>query len=856
MIKQCAESYAVKAETLRSRFADENIVELKPPRNHTHPISANSRSSGSLFMDKFSMSVGKDIVYYQCSRADQRNNRLGSRAYYWAKDLTAAPAVYRPQEGDLVGMVDVDQYVDMDEFLALNFRPVILYTFQPRSVAKRCGEYCYTFNRYGEVIYNVSGGAEYRHAVWNYAVDNIIVRRKFCGITYQVATYLVDRKQVDEDHQLILLTPLKRFTGLSVVLSWLLSGDRLERFNPVQGDFLRAKRIDKTGVYISTGRVDEYIECTVPADVDSYIGVITRTSKVGLTLPQVKSKVENQSDAAVLYEFYKNLSGQECPRLAPDSLASYVRRYQFSPNEYDPDARPSMQSFMKPLIDGAFCPDVSKNNSVKAVQGRIENVRNQTKLDSFLIKVIDEFIEKFLYNVEKLVPASYDVVWEKQGRATQRRILMEAEFSEPRRTGKCFVKKEAYGKCSDPRIISTIDGNDKLQYSQYIYAFAEVLKDKPWYAFSKTPYVISLRVAEILSHAQTAGNTDFSRMDGHVSEVLRFFEETLLLRAFKAEYREKLMDLIRSQYNLFCMIGVPGKETHYQYDQGLARASGSPETSALNTVSNAFIAFLAYRMTKVSGCYLNAQEAYSRLGIYGGDDGVSVDIDPDIYVKAAKRCGQDLTIEMVQRGNLGITFLSRFYSPDVWFGDLNSMCDLKRALMKFHVTVSLPSHIPAVAKMIDKAYAYWLADENTPIIGEFVSTVVKFRDDNMPFKNLSGIWNAQFEKDVQYPNFEAEWMLNVVVRDCPYFDVDKLANWLAGIKDVTELLLPPRMNPSPPPEAKAAVVVDGDVHGPSTNDKPLETEQGKGRSRDRVTRKRGKPRRKGAATKPKIDKPK
>jgi len=791
------------------------MILLKTPRRHTHGASACNRSTGSFFIEQFAKGLARRVWFYQCSKSDQRNQRLGSRDYYWAKDLAAAPAAFMPQGGDLVAMVDVDQYVEMNDFCYDNFRPVILYTFQPSTVSRSTGEYSFTFDQDGEVEYMVSGGASYKHPVWNYNTDTIVVRKKFLGIVYAVATFNVDKRGMDEDHQLVLLTPLCKWWGLPALLACFLVGKSLDRLNPVVGSFLRLERHTKEGVSISTGRVGEHVACEIPSATDSYLASIARTSKVGLTLPQVKSRLPGESDgSAILYEYHLAKLAQRWPIVFP--VESYSRSYQFNPTEYDPEAKQSLVSFMKPLLDGAFYPALTESNNRQAIVGRIEKVKNTTLLDQFMIKCVNEFVGLTLCQSSgNLVPYEPEMVYELQNRPSQRRILREAECMRPKRVAKSFMKREAYQKISDPRIITTINGVDKMDYSQFMYALADVVKRHDWYAFGKTPYDVSVRVCHVLSKAKTAVNTDFSRMDGHVSDVLRYLEKQIVLSAFKPEYSETIVDLMRSQIMLHgTMDSVRGDVVHYE--QGLARASGSPETSIFNSIDNAFIAYLAFRMSRDEfGHYYDPRVAYSLLGIYGGDDGLTADIKSSVYVSAAKRCGQVLTAEVVERHTFGICFLSRKYGPDVWSGDLASMCDLPRTLSKFHVTTNLPSHITDIMKLVDKSYAYWLTDEFTPIIGPFVSTVKQLAGRNYQFKNISNNWNAHYEKDVQYVNEPRDWYSDQAVRDLPEYDSARLIQWLLSVTCLRDLLDPPDLHERIEPITVLPVVVDGDIRYPS-----------------------------------------
>jgi hypothetical protein len=817
---------------------------MVPVTGHTHGKAAADRSSGSFFIEKFARNVGRDVVYYQGSESDQRSGRKTSRSYFWAKDLGAAPAPFKPSGGDLVAMVDVCQYVDIPSFLVQHFRPMLLYTFQPSRVARDAGEYDFTFNRQNEVVYHVNGGATYEHEVWNYDTDSVIVHRTFAGkswfslwnwIPFVSVIYKIDKKQMDPDHQIILFSPVKRYWFLMSLLSRLVSSNPLKRLKVVHGDFLRLRHKTDKNVMISTGRVNELLcgETTVTAD--EAISSISRAIKSGLTTAHVKKMMpDNDEGMSVVYEFHSQ-------KLPTASIITYsgaqdagVRAFQYKPDNYDSEAKASMVSFMNPLVNGGFCPDICQNNAKQAVEGRITKVKSSSAPTKFLMRAMYEFTEMFYLHAGagkgSLYPVEPEVVYQMQDKPTQRRILELAQFVTPHRMGKSFIKREAYPKITDPRIITVINGTDKYHYSRFIYSFAEVLKQQSWYAFGKNPVSISQRVVKILLEAKTATNTDFSRFDGSISEVPRILERIMMMYGFGDKFHDELNELLRSQQNLPCWVSGGKTDDGVFYESGLARASGSPETSAFNSVCNAFCAFLAFRMTKCEGAFIMANEAYVRLGEYGGDDGLTADVDVVIYARSAKMLGFSLDLENITRGEIGVKFLSRVYGPDVWYGDLTSMCDLRRTLAKFHLTVSMPMNVSNIDKLFDKAYAYYLTDAQTPIIGPFVSAIVSNCRPDYTFNNMCGSWNARYDDSVQYPNahyptsiehpVRPEWMLGVAETEFEGFRVDLLTEWLLNFDgNITYFLSPPsNLTEDVVPIVKEPVVLQGEIIYPKRRD--------------------------------------
>lgn len=789
--------FSRKPEVLRSMFRDTPVDSLSMAKNHTHGVSAQHRSQASHFAQTLASILGYEPFFYQRSRADERNMRQGSREYYWIKDLTSEPASFVRNSKQLLIMIDVDEYVDMPYVLGSRMQPVLLYTFQPRSVSCDQGEYCFTFDENNCVKYIVNGGATYTHRVWNYNSDSMIVEVYKLGVLVRAVSYLVDKRQIDEHHQMILFTPICRWIFPFTYWTCWIAGDRLKHLDVVNGDFLELTVMTSKGLTTSIGRVGNFTSCTVNTDKFEHLVSVHKTSKIGLTHMQVKSVLQVADEkcyfSALLLDFIRTCE----PRLELSFCADYVRSYQFRNNYYDDEAPPAMVSFMKPIIDGAFVPIRSAANNLQLIRSRIIEVRSTATLDVFMLRCAREFIELCGAN-GSLVPVDIECVYERQKRPTQRRILQEADFCVPKDTNNLFMKREAYGKINDPRPISTINGVTKSKYSRYTYALDPLLKNLHWYSFGTTPRGVCSRVSELGIKATNMGVTDFSRFDGHVSPALRAFEQMFMMACFKEGFHNELLGLMSKQYRLLSTLG------EFSWTGGYERLSGSPETSCFNTVDNAFI---AYCYKRSEGC--TVEHAWEELGVYGGDDGLTANVKAHKYERMAARMGQKLDIQVISRGELGIKFLNRSYGPGVWYGDPNSCCDVMRAVSKFHTSVNMPFTITNQDKLLDKAYAYWLSDRNTPLIGEFVTAVCSFLPYNYVFRNVNAVYSAQYYESEQYVNISAEWMLDALSDDITPQSLETFFMWLHDSRSIDDMLNPPTLiYVDPTPHKSEKVVVD------------------------------------------------
>jgi hypothetical protein len=316
---------------------------------------------------------------------------------------------------------------------------------------------------------------------------------------------------------------------------------------------------------------------------------------------------------------------------------------------------------------------------------------------------MDEFVQHLVclakeHQLYPLRPTDLTEVYANQNSPSQRAIFRNTDgIPDPKNVTQSFIKKETYPEPKDPRPISTINGNVKLKYSSFIYAIQALMKKTKWYAFGKTPDQIRNRMMEMLSKALVFLDTDFSRMDGNVDEILREFEEKLVV-LFGPEFRAEFIELQSKNKNL------RGFTTHgVEYETKNARASGSAETSCFNTLASCFTAYLAFRKSGYS-----KEEAWERLGQYGGDDGGTPDGNPKQYESAAKMVGQVLKVNTINRGER-VTFLGRVYSPDVWYGNEDNCIDTPRMLQKFHLTTAL-GNTTRQARYIEKLNSLFVTD--------------------------------------------------------------------------------------------------------------------------------------------------
>jgi hypothetical protein len=264
-------------------------------------------------------------------------------------------------------------------------------------------------------------------------------------------------------------------------------------------------------------------------------------------------------------------------------------------------------------------------------------------------------------------------------------------------------------------------------------------------------------------------------------------------------------------------VGREGTKIDGQYEQ----LSGDPFTAILNSIRNLFMHYRAYRGTKVEGIFLSPEEAWQRildLVIVGGDDGGAGDMEEGPVTSACKSVGQVLEYEFVKVGDPGVNFLARYYTRDVWYGDINTCCDLKRQIIKFHLSSPLANSVTPLEKLKQKAISFNLSDGNSPLFGPYCKRVLELTSDVVLTKESESIrtWistQGPVPNDVRVDYWELlqNQLPNVAAA------YDDFLDWLDRCQTATDLLSPILLQPmeAPKPHPTVAVVVDGMMLQPS-----------------------------------------
>jgi hypothetical protein len=770
--------------------------------------------------------LGLEPYYVQKSLTDVRKGRAGDRTYHWAKDL-GVPAEdfhFDPNRQAAV-LVDVDHYIDMPTMLARFPGTYLITTFQPSAAAKSDGEYTFRFQPDGKVHYRVSGGAEYEHHVWDYKGDTIVAEDRGYA-TKTVVAYHIDRKRVDDHHVLILLSVVGKFViPLPLPTSLFIEGARLGRLEPVFGDYVVFDIVSQDGLSRSIAVQGDHEAVTLPKSQFDAIHAVALAAKSAMTPSMVASNIAPSGPsglptsklppghAAILAGYLRTTVPVAPPVVYPPSAS--MEPISYSKDDYT--APVPLAGFGSPLIGPCYSHAASLTSEDRCIEGRVERFADLSEktMPPTLANYMQEFAERLIPVAHMGHPVDEDEVRARQEKPSQRQILEEASVmgDNVKPAWKAFNKKETYTKVTEPRNISQSKPTTKLAYSKYIYSFVDgVMKNQEWYAFNKTPAEIAERMCEILKDASHATLADGSRFDGHVGWFLRVFERTCAMRYFAREHHSALLEQLDAQ------IGLDSTTTEgRKYQSGYSRGSGSLETSAFNSIDTAFIGYCAWRNTVVGGVKCSPDIAWSMLGLYGGDDSAEGAVDPSALRKSAEMLGQDYDVQVVARGDFGVNFLNRWFGPDVWNGDPNSMANSSRLLSKLWVG---PRVLPQpLQRFAERASGYYRMDRNSPVIGEIVTCAYELLGEREDGSMMP--WFGRYSAETNWPNEDSGWMLTQFELFIPDFDWDRFRGWIIAIKhsrDPGLLLQAPLCTPlsDTPVVVKQACIVGEQLELPPT----------------------------------------
>lgn len=398
-----------------------------------------------------------------------------------------------------------------------------------------------------------------------------------------------------------------------------------------------------------------------------------------------------------------------------------------------------MTAFGGCLVDGCYAFDTTYGNHVQAIAGRVQKYHKR-ELTPFSNRVFSNAgdLRRYImaYGAElgfsNIRPMDIQDLFDHLSKPGQRRQLAELldlgdrwddEKQYQDDVAQMMVKRESYGKFTDPRCITMYSKRNKFKYICFVIPAMEWLKAVfPNMVCGMTPLEVANTLTEAMGKCTTAVNADAERLDGTKCPELRIMTRQTIAGMFEPTFREELYELqdahcdvlVRSLYRLY-------------YELKSSQGSGAGDTTLDNNLAMLFAIYHNIRRTKVdqngipspNGKFPSAGDAITHLvnkTVVSGDDSVLGDVHPEWTVLNTAEMNLILKCEQILRGQSGISFCARFYTSEVWFGNPTSCMDLMRALPKLFVAVGNDCRNPLEAAVV-RSVARRQSDANTPIVG-------------------------------------------------------------------------------------------------------------------------------------------
>jgi len=710
---------------LATRLRDIKIPPVLVPHGarHTHPLAAASRNQADASITGHIFDQGYEPYCIQMSPKDVANKYAGSLRHLWAGTDTHSPERSDPLRSyHYLKFMNVDYYVEWADYL-WTCNPVIMYTFTPTVPCGTFQETSWTVNEESEIIMTIAGGATYTHKLWNYNVDSF--EAVYPGVTI---TYSLERVAVNEHWSIITLTPksvcknteTKTYTTLKRInfVQTVVAIDGVERRVALQRNHVGGLSLSLPGQFMSV-TLTPALQVMLKARSRKAIAFSDL-----VVILQADFGADCRLAQAIVYECFPS-SG------AVPSVVSILEAKNIAIS-YRRVAAPALQVIEKPsatvlcpaVLDSAYAPMRCKANDQWCVEKRITDVHNpQTilggeKHSHRYMGYAREFIRLLVPTPHQYCPKEITDVILSQNRPTQRRNnaraapMISSFLANEEMEVKSFQKGEIYPAPKDPRNISTLPPEHCLVYSTYMQVVAEILKGTAWYAFGLHPNKVAERIHRMAAKALTLIETDFSRFDGtHSMAFYEHLELALLLRIFHPSQH----NLITTVHRMMCQAKAR-TSWGVKYDPDGSRLSGAADTSAGNSIDNAYVNFSAFRR---QGC--TPEVAWEKLGFYGGDDGVTPDVDGPMLEEVVR----DLNLSLKAKARKpweALSFLGRIYTcPSA---GPQHCADLPRQLSKLHAHPSSRVEFPMVA-LYNKALGHSVTDSLTPILGAWVLMVFR-----------------------------------------------------------------------------------------------------------------------------------
>jgi hypothetical protein len=779
------------------------------PVGHPHPICASTRIEASRFIGEIVDTLNR-FNPKQCARWDisiapreEKMGAVGSRLYYTAKDAAFLPKYGTPNKSDIVTMVDTDYYLRGSDLSRYAGRDIVMYSLTPNALAGLGPENYWRFVSEDVVKESVNGGADYLHHIWNWNVDFVFIPGPswLRPVTYM---YEVVRHQIDEARSVTVLLKTREFYMPLRLLDWLVPG--VAKHTPQRmsvqrsGDYL-------VGTFGTPGNMEINLLPVVGTDILPTkvrpqewltLGIMSKSMNADLKkCVLLPSDVNGLCSALKLkwgdHDKYRLSSYFSTTAFVVPSLT-----YQTDVGLYTTPREEIAFQVAPALVPPAVANAGGPEDKVAALEKRVEETKNVTQFDGGMIEFAREFVDCIVPAKlrGRLVPDAPEEIRARQNRPEQRNRRLKTVKQlqgnpKPVAKSNAFIKREANVQPGDPRVINTVTSDHQMTLSQFMYPVSRYMKRHhgKWFAVGKTPRDLGRTIQNSYKHLGPLTGGDYSRMDGRMSVDYRVHVFERLVRAlFQQDHHEIVMAYLASERNAEIRMRGIGKRVKTEG----ANLSGSPNTTLLNTICAAFNEYAARRLAGQTKL-----EAFSKLGVYYGDDSLfGADVSTQI-VEVANKLGMKMKLETNPDGSPAgrCVFLARVY-PDISMTTV-SYPDLRRILAKLCVSTNPRAKTVKGQKLMAslKGEASLLINEHVPIVGP----LSRLMRDNVQVKQKERDVAIQTDKDLRYlftlknkvdlSPTEENLLYDSIARDLgkTVSEVRLFHDTLMGAKDLTEV---------------------------------------------------------------------
>nr|WPR18222.1 MAG: RNA-dependent RNA polymerase [Chemarfal virus 10] len=747
------------------------ITRVPQPRGHSHPAAASERTSVTVAFNAVVRAHGlQPYVVSACGRdhACAGERAIGCRLPYFGKDLTESQLYMDEVQADsCILMVDVDYYTHMPTWLSYG-RPILVYTMVAARAADkyvdgiceiRKGKYIDPAGRasyMGTIMHNVvHGGAEYHHPLWDYSADSFSAIDRYGNCL----TYLVEQRQCPSGRWIVGLFPASsvafpfwKATPLSFI----------RRFECLAGNYPVIERED--GI-VSVGCPGTFE--TLEMKRLDYLAWVVKAQSVGL---------KNISNV----EKWMAVSGHAPTREARVSWGPIIHSLLsqgWAPTGYGRVTKAGVSEFVEPpplpAVDHYVCdhpsapgdtisgneiavtvapalvtnptpvPARTMANAATAHQVRVKNTQDKFRHHVFkadLVGYAAEFTRLVVGEDRGTVsPLTIDELSDRWTRPSQRQTIENlhtfVQPSEETRVMRGFMKAETGAK---PRQIVNCDGDHNAPLGCYTLALMDHLKCRhAWVGCGRTPEEIEERVNLVSTglcmpealfqrfggqKLTTAHEEDITNCDGSEKRWHRdYVIDPILMGLTEPHARNDLRKLLKQEFAGFRVKMAEG----YSYVAGWELISGTSATTLKNILKVAFGDYVALRR-----CGLSPAEAFAVLGVYCGDDGVSVALPLPRLAEARVAAMFDLAMDqklIVRTSPQPVTFLGE-YHYGAFFDGGQRLPDFWRQAQKCHI--SCCRGIPLTTAAANKAAgALAGAAASDPLLGPWFTKLLLLSGD-------------------------------------------------------------------------------------------------------------------------------